>query len=165
MENHSSKYALPLIGHCTDLASSSLRALVTLATPKSYQWLQKKLRFLGLPMTGFAYFAPILCKGYLSIAYPCWDHCERTSIRNLMNANISIVAEVIPSNTAPDNCIKYSVATIQDLRALKKLNSNSSVKHADITPHMHQNCDVTVRVLSCKTLEEIKTHVPSAKAT
>ena len=37
VENHSSQYALSLIGHCTDLASSSLRVLVTLATPKSYQ--------------------------------------------------------------------------------------------------------------------------------
>ena len=116
-------------------------------------------------MTGFVYFAPILRKGYLSIAYPCWDHCRRTSICNLMNASISTVAEVTPSNITPDNCVKYSVATNQDLRALKKLKSNSSVKHADITPHMHQNCDATVRVLSRKTLEEIETHVPSAKAT
>ena len=81
-----------------------------------------------------------------------------------MNANISIVVEVIPSNTTPDNCINYSVATIQDLRALKKLNPNPSVKHADIKPHVRQNCDATVRVLSRKTLEEIETHVPSAKA-
>ena len=148
VENRSSKYALPLIGHCTDSASNSLRALVTLATPKSYQQLQRKVRFIGLPMTGFAYYAPILHKGYPSIAYPCWDHCGRTSIRNLMNANISIVTEVIPpaSNTTPD-CIKYSTATIQDLRALKRLNPNSSVKYADITPHVRHNCDAAVRVL------------------
>ena len=48
-------------------------------------------------MTGFVYFAPILRK-YPSVAYPCWDHSGRTSIRNLMNEKIKIVAEVLPKS-------------------------------------------------------------------
>ena len=90
VEKRSSKYALPLIGHCTDSASNSLRALITLATPQSYQGLKRNVRFLRMPMTGFTYYA------------------------------------------------------------LKKVNPNSSVKQADITPHVWQNCDATVIVLSPK---------------
>ena len=65
VENRSSKYALPLIGHCTDSASNSLRALVTLATPKSYQQLQRKVRFIGLPMTGLHIMHQYYIKGIL----------------------------------------------------------------------------------------------------
>ena len=82
-----------------------------------------------------------------------------------MNVKLTIVAEIIPSQATADNCLKYSVATIQDLRALKKLNPNSVVRQADITPHVRQNCDATVRVLSRTALHEIETHLPSAKAT
>lgn len=59
VENHSKKYELPLIGHCTDSASNSLRALVTLAMPKSYQGLKRNVKFFGLPMKGFAYHVPL----------------------------------------------------------------------------------------------------------
>jgi len=165
VEKHSNKDSIPLIGHCTDSASNSLRALVTLASPKSYKGLKGMVRFLGLKMKGFVFFSPVLREDFPSIAYPCWDHCGRTSIRNLMNTKLTIVAEIIPSQSKADNCLKYSVATIQDLRALKKLNPNSVVRQADITPHVRQNCDATVRVLSRATLQEIETHLPSAKAT
>ena len=79
-----------------------------------------------------------------------------------MNENIKIVAEVIPCT---DGSLKYSLATVQDLRDLKKTNPNSIIRQADITPHVRQNCDATVRVLSQKIIEEIKTFLPSAKAT
>jgi len=52
-----------------------------------------------------------------------------------MNAKLIIVDEIIPSQATADNCLKYSVATIQDLRALKKLNPNSVVRQADITQY------------------------------
>ena len=77
-----------------------------------------------------------------------------------MKANTNIVSQ-IPFNTKPDNYIKYSVATIPDVRALKKNNSHSFVNQADITLHVHHNRDATVRVLSGKTFE---TCVPSGKA-
>ena len=114
-------------------------------------------------MSGFAYFAPVLQKGYLSIAYSCWDHCGRTAIRNLMNENIKVVAEVI---SGADGSLTYSLATIQDLRELKKKIPNLVIKQADITPHVRQNCDATVRVISQKAIEEVKEFTPpSAKAT
>ena len=161
VEKHCSKFALSLIGHCTDSASNSLRALITLATPSTYVKVNSNLKFLGLPISGFAYFASVLRKGYPSIAYPCWDHCGRTAIRNLMNENIKIVAEVI---SGADGSLTYSLATIQDLRELEKKIPNSVIKQADITPHVRQNCDATVRVISQKAIEEVKEFTPSAKA-
>ena len=44
-----------------------MRALITLATPSMYVKVNSSLKFLGLPMIGFAYFAPVLQKGYPSI--------------------------------------------------------------------------------------------------
>ena len=79
-----------------------------------------------------------------------------------MNENIKIVAEVIPCT---DGNLKYSMATVQDLRDLKKTNPNSIIRQADVTPHVRQNCDATVRVLSQKAIKEIKTFLPSAKVT
>jgi len=76
-----------------------------------------------------------------------------------MNENIRIVAEVI---TCADGSLTYSLATIQEL---KKLYPNSVIKEADITPHVRQNCDATVKVISQKAIEEVKKFSPSAKAT
>ena len=123
IEKLCNKYELSLVGHCTDSASNSLRALVTLATPSTYVNISSNVKFLGLPMDGFVFYAPVLRKGYASIAYPCWDHCGRTAIRNLMNENIKIVAEVIPCS---DGSLTYSMATIQDLKDLKKTYPTSS---------------------------------------
>jgi len=52
VKKHCSKLALSVIGHCTDSASNSLRALVTLATPRTYVHVSSNLKFLGLPMSG-----------------------------------------------------------------------------------------------------------------
>ena len=113
-------------------------------------------------MKGFVFHAPIL-REFPSIAYPCWDHSGRTPIRNLMNQKIKIVAEVLPQSA--ENIQKYSLATIQDLKALKAKNPSCKIRHADITPHIRQNCDATVRVISKSTVEELKTHIPQANAT
>ena len=79
------------------------------------------------------FFAPLLRVSNASIAYPCWDHSGRTVLRNLMNARISIVAEVLPMVGA---CTyqECKIASIKDLLLLKSLHPNSVVKHSDITP-------------------------------
>ena len=102
-------------------------------------------------MKGFVFYASIL-REVPSITYPCWDHSGRTSIRNLMNENIKIVCEVLP----PGNIQKYSFATIYDLKALKAKSPTRRIRHADITPHVRQNCDATVRVISKSTVDALK---------
>ena len=54
------KFDLSLIGHCTDSASNFLRGLVTLGTPNTYVNASPNVKFLGLPMNGFAIYAPLL---------------------------------------------------------------------------------------------------------
>ena len=140
-----------------------------LATPSNYEVMDGRVKFLGLIMKEFVFCASILQKEFpsTSIAYPCWDHCGRTSLRNLMNKRIQIVAEIIPNTmaSASDGFAKYLITTVQDLKALKKFYPNSTVRQADITPHVRQNCDATVRVLSNTTLEELSKYLPCAKAT
>jgi len=118
IEKHSKAYNLSLIGHCTDSANNSLNALIKLGTPKTYKnlHLNKDIKFIGLNMKEFVFHAPILRKSYPSIAYPCWDHSGRTSLRNLMNENVKIVAEVLPESA--DGIKRYSIATVQNLKAL-----------------------------------------------
>jgi len=156
-------YDLPLIGHSTDSASNSLKALIKNASPTTFEALEHPVRFLGLPSDDFVYLAPILRKGYPCISYPCLDHSGRTSIRNLMNQNIQIVAGVLPDTT--DDLQKYRLASIQDLKTLKYYNPNSKVRYADITPCVRQNCDATVRVISKSTIDDLSQHVPSADET
>ena len=48
---------------------------------------------------------------------------------------------------------------------LKSKIPGCKIKHADITPHVRQNCDATVRVISQATVEELKTYIPQANAT
>lgn len=160
IEKQAKCHSLTLVGHCTDSAGNSLCALVKLASPSTFQNFDNQIKFVGLKMKGFVFYAPIL-REVPSIAYPCWDHSGRTSIRNLMNENIKIVCEVLP----PSNIQKYSFATIHDLKALKAKSPNCKIRHADITPHMRQNCDATVRVISKATVEALKEHMPEAKAT
>lgn len=93
VEKKSCIHNLSLVGHCTDSASNSLNALLKLATPSSYL-LDRGISYLGLSIPSFFLFAPSLRAGYPSIAYLCWDHSGRTVLRNLMNCNRSIVAEV-----------------------------------------------------------------------
>ena len=160
IEKQAKCYSLSLIGHCTDSAGNSLSALVKLASPSIFQNLNERIKFVGLKMKGFVFYAPIL-REIPSIAYPCWDHSGRTSIRNLMNESIKIVCEVLPSG----NIQKYSFATIYDLKALKARSPTCKIRHADITPHVRQNCDATVRVISKSTVDALKEHIPEAKAT
>ena len=54
---------------------------------------------------------------------------------------------------------------VQDLKALKAKNPSCKIRHVDITPHVHQNCDATVRVISKTTVEDLKTHIPQANTT
>ena len=145
IEKHSKAYNLSLIGHCTDSANNSLNALIKLGTPKTYKnlHLNKDIKFIGLNMKGFVFHAPILRKSYPSIAYPCWDHSGRTSLRNLMNENIKIVAEVLPESA--DGIKRYSIATVQDLKALKAKQPNVKFRYANITSHVRQNCDATYK--------------------
>ena len=119
VEKHAQAFSLPLIGHCTDSASNALGALVKMSTPATFHMDNAELDplFLGLPRADFVFCAPFLCPCYPSIAYPCWDHLSRTSIRNLMNANITIVAEILPANSS--GIQQYQIATIFDLRKLK----------------------------------------------
>ena len=151
VEKQSRSHSLTLVGHCTDSAGNSLNALIKLASPLTFEKFAKQVSFVGLKMKGFVFYAPIL-REFPSIAYPCWDHSGRTSIRNLMNQNIKIVAEVLPHSV--ENIQKYSLATVQDLKALKAKNPSCKIRHADITPHVRQNCDATVRVISKATVED-----------
>ena len=163
VEKNAFRHGVPLVGHSTDSASNALSGLVMLASPATYSGVDGDIAYLGLPRPDFTCFAPILRPGYPSIAYPCWDHSGRTVVRNLMNANISIVAGVLPPGQ--DRLQLYSVATINDLLTLKRRFASAAVHHADITPHMRQNCDATVRVISEVTIEQLHTHVPESKAT
>ena len=118
------------VGHCTDSAGNFLCALVKLASPSTFHKFDDRIRFVGLKMKEFVFYAPIL-REIPSIAYPCWDHSGRTSIRNLMNENIKVVCEVIP----PSNSMiqRYSFATIYDLKALKSKSPSCKIKHSDIS--------------------------------
>jgi len=163
VEKRAARYNLPLIGHCTDSASNVLKALVRNASPDTYNSLQPDVKFVGLNLDDFVYFAPVLHTGYPCISYPFWDHSSRTSVRNLMNLKIQIVAEVLAN--VKDGYSKYTLATIQNLKTLKCNNPNSKVRYADITPHVKQNCNATVRVISKRIIDELEKHVPTAHGT
>ena len=51
-----------------------------------------------------------------------------------MNQKIKIVAEVLLQSA--ENLQKYSLATIQDLKALKAKNISCKIRHANIMPHI-----------------------------
>lgn len=63
------RYDLPLIGHCTDSASSSLSGLMQQTTPDTYNCIDKTLYFIGLSIPGFRFYASIFRAPYPSIAY------------------------------------------------------------------------------------------------
>ena len=108
VDKRSLSHNLPLIGHCTDSAGNALKGLILLASPSTFCF--SEVHYMGLPIKGFVFFAPILRSPYPSIAYPCWDHSSRTSVRNLMN-NISIVSETHAK--FKDGLQHYSTATIK----------------------------------------------------
>ena len=156
------KHKIPLTGHCTDSAASALNALLKLASPTTFIGLLPETHFIGLPVSNFFFFAPLL-RSYPSIAYPCWDHSSRTVLRNLMNDNITIVCSTIPNQG--DGIQLYQTASIRDLHTLKNRLPNSSVQHSDINRNIKQNCDATTRVLTRATIEDLATHVPESRGT
>ena len=110
--------------------------------------------------------APCFCKKYPSIAYACWDHSGRTVLRNLMNRNRTIIAEVQEKDDSLANAFEYkSTASIHDLHHLKRVFPASTIKHGDINIHVHQNCDATARVLTSNVIDELKLHIPASNAT
>ena len=159
------KYSLPVVGHCTDSASNALSALIMLATPSTYSNLDKVPMFIGLSSHQYRFYAPILRPPYPAIAYPCWDHSGRTVLRTLMNEKITIVCGVLPSTSGVSGIQCYQIATINDLRTLKRRNPNSIVKHSDINRYVKQNCDLTARLLTDTVIEELPHYVPESKGT
>ena len=166
VEKRASTRGLPLVGHCTDSASNALVALTNLlASPATFLPVLSSTSFIGLERKDFIFFAPVLRPNFASVSYPCCDHSGRTVVRNLMNDKISIVAGMLPKNG--DGIQQYSIASIQDLKILKHRKPNCTIRHADIiiTPHVHQNCDATVRVVSTQTNDDLSTHVPESGGT
>ena len=155
VERRAEKCSLPLVGHCTD------SALIFLASPSTYVLPELSLSFLGLPCQDYFFFAPFLRQAYPSIAYPCWDHSGRTVLRNLMNDRLTLNCGNFGGTT--DGFQRYQTADVQDLRKLKLCNPSSSIKFADITPHVKQNCDATSRVISQQVVKNLKTFVPGSK--
>ena len=154
-----------LIGHCTDSAANSLNALIKLGTPTKYL-VDHHLSFISLQLKGFCLLAPFFRKKFPSIAYACWDHSGRTVLRNLMNQNRKIIAEVQGKDDPLITAIEYkNMAMIHDLHHLKRVYPASTIKHGDISMHMHQNCDTTSRVLTSSVIDELKLHVPASNAT
>jgi len=165
VEQKAAKYNLSLVGHCTDSASNSLNALLKLATPSQYL-VDCGVSFLGLKIKSFYLFAPFIRKEYPSIAYSCWDHSARTVIRNLMNRDTIITAEVHDKHSDKLKAIECrTIASIQDLCYLKQVYPSSHIKHGDFSPYIYQNCDATSRLLTQTTIEELQFHVPGSKGT
>ena len=163
VEKRAFRFDLSLCGHCTDSAGNSLSALHLLATPSSYSALAVQPKFIGLNRDDFIFFAPFLRPGFPSIAYPCWDHSSRTSLRNLMNDKVQIVSGKLANKG--DGVQQYHIATAHDLQLLKRRKPASTIRHADITPHVRQNCDATQRVLCAKTITELSAAVPESCST
>ena len=46
--------------------------------------------------------------------------------------------------------LQYTTATIRDLILLKQRKPSSTVRHADINPHIKQICNATTRILTLK---------------
>lgn len=162
VEKKSYSMKLPLIGHCTDSAANALKGLIMLASPSTFSQ-GIDIRYIGLPIDNFCFFAPIFRPPYASIAYPCWDHSARTVVRNLMNENISIVSEKLSG--FKDGLQHYKTASIQDLISLKARWPAVKIKHSDITPHVKQNCDATARILTQNIVSELAQHVPESTGT
>ena len=80
-----------------------------------------------------------------------------------MNHNVQIITEVLEDGR--DRFSKYTLASIQDLKSLKHINPNSKVRYLGITPHVKQNSDATVRVISKDSINELVKHVPTTHGT
>ena len=93
VEQKALAHNVSLIAHCTDSAPNALNALLKLATPSQFL-ITKGVVFLSLQRKDYYLFAPFVHSSYPSIAYACWDHSGRTVLRNLINRERTIVAEV-----------------------------------------------------------------------
>ena len=115
---------LSLIGHCTDSASNALNALLKLATPSKHL-IDHGIIFLGLQRKDYFLYALFLRSGFPSIAYACWDHSGRTVLRNLLNRERTIVAEVEvqPSTGKFKTLACQTTASVQDLCSLKQVHA------------------------------------------
>ena len=60
---------------------------------------------------------------------------------------------------------KTCTADIQDLRIFKITVPSCSIKFADITPQVKQNCDATTRVINHNVINELKSVVPDSEGT
>ena len=61
---------------------------------------------------------------------------------------------------------QYQTADIQELRNLKMFQpSTCSIKYADITQEIKQNCDATSRVINQKVVVGLKAFVPGSEGT
>jgi len=78
-----------------------------------------------------------------------------------MNQNHTITAEI--QESAAVGC--RSVASVQDLRQLKRVFPASVIKHGDMSAFMHQNCDATTCVLTDTTIKELPSYVPASNVT
>ena len=88
-------YNLPIIGHCMDYAVNALKCLILLASPATYN---EDIRYIGLPISSYRFYALILRPPHPSIAYPGWDHSRWTVVRNLMNMNVTLVCGKLPAS-------------------------------------------------------------------
>ena len=113
------------------------------------------LNFLGLDREDYHYFALFLRSFYSSIAYP-----SRTVLRNLMNNHLTIVCG--RSKQTSTGFQQYVTADIQDLGKLKLAYPACSIKFADITPQVKQNCDATT---SQKVIDCLSAYVPGSEGT
>ena len=59
VEKQSKSHSLTLVGHCTDSAGNSLKALIKLASPLTFEKFVKQIRSVGLKMKDFVFYAPI----------------------------------------------------------------------------------------------------------
>lgn len=80
-----------------------------------------------------------------------------------MNKKVQIVSGVLANKG--DGMQHYHIATANDLQLLKRRKPGSTIRHADITPHVKQNCDATQRVLSAATIAELSAAVPESCST
>ena len=72
---------------------------------------------------------------------------------------------IVASTTSDNGISRNHVATVQDLCLLKQKVPNASLKHSDISPYIHQNCDATSRVLTNLVVSELAKNVPGSEAT
>ena len=79
-----------------------------------------------------------------------------------MNKKLSIIASF---GNQGNHISKAKVASIQDLHLLKHLKPTSTIKYADISSLIKQNCDATSQVLTQKVVDQLASNVPDSEGT